>query len=134
MKKSYIRYAMTDLYEIRMSLIVAQESLYEMKYSFGQLINFYTDFTAVFILRVNIRFLVGYIRYWMLQSNATLYRGLTCLKTSKTLFYMKIMVCKIPPGGGGAKPFLASGLLSSIFAIFTTLIMIVTVFKEGIRA
>ena len=29
-------------------------------------------------------------------------------KPSKTLFYMKIMVCKIPPGG--AKPFLASGL------------------------
>ena len=71
---------MTDLYEIQMSLIVAQESLYEMKYSFGQLRNFYTDFTAVFILRVNIRFLVGYIRYWMLHSNATLYRGLTCLK------------------------------------------------------
>ena len=47
---------MTDLYELRMSLIVAQESLYEMKYSFGQLRNFYADFTAVFILRVNIRF------------------------------------------------------------------------------
>ena len=71
---------MKDLYEIRMSLIVTQESLYEMKYSFGKLRNFYTDFTAVFILRVNIRFLVGYIRYWMLHSNATLYRGLTCLK------------------------------------------------------
>ena len=71
---------MKDLYEIRMSLIVTQESLYEMKYSFGQLRNFYTDFTAVFILRVNIRFLVGYIRYWMLHSNATIYRGLTCLK------------------------------------------------------
>ena len=71
---------MKDLYEIRMSLIVTQESLYEMKYSFGQLRNIYTDFTAVFILRVNIRFLVGYIRYWMLHSNATLYRGLTCLK------------------------------------------------------
>ena len=24
-------------------------------------------------------------------------------KTSKTLFYMKIMVCKIPPGGGGSE-------------------------------
>ena len=91
---------MTDLYEIQMSLIVAQEFLYEMKYNFGQLKNFYTDFTAVFILRVNIRVLVGYIRYCMLHSNATLYRGLTCLKkTSKTLFYMKIIVCKIPPGG-----------------------------------
>ena len=71
---------MKDLYKIRMSLIVTQESLYEMKYSFGQLRNFYTDFTAVFILRVNIGFLVGYIRYWMLHSNDTLYRGLTCLK------------------------------------------------------
>ena len=40
---------MTDLYEIQMSLIVAQESLYEMKYSFGQLRNFYTDSTAIFI-------------------------------------------------------------------------------------
>ena len=29
-------------------------------------------------------------------------------KTSKTLYYMKIMVCKIPPGG--AEPFLAIGL------------------------
>ena len=27
-------------------------------------------------------------------------------KISKTLYYMKIMVCKIPPGGG-AEPFLA---------------------------
>ena len=71
---------MTDLYEIRMSVIVAQESLYGMKYSFGQLRNFFTDFTAVFILRVNIRVLVGYIRYWRLRSNATLYRGLTCFK------------------------------------------------------
>ena len=71
---------MTDLYEIQMSLIVAPESLYEMNYSFGQLRNVYTDFTAVFILRVNIRFLVSYIRYWMLHSNATLYRGLTCFK------------------------------------------------------
>ena len=41
---------MTDLYEIQMSLIVAQESIYEMKYNFGQLRNFYTDFTAVFML------------------------------------------------------------------------------------
>ena len=65
MKNCYMRYAMTDLYEIQMSLIVAQESLYEMKYNFGQLRNFYTDFTAVFISRVNIRFLEGYIRYWM---------------------------------------------------------------------
>ena len=80
MKKCYIRYAMTDLYEIQISLIVAMESLYEKKYNFGQLRNFYTDFTAVFILRLNIRFLVGYIRYWMLHSNATLYRGLTCFK------------------------------------------------------
>ena len=71
---------MTDLYEIQMSLIVAKESLYEMKYNFGQLRIFYTDCTAVFILRVNIRFLVGYIRYLMLHSNATLYRGLTCFK------------------------------------------------------
>ena len=71
---------MTDLYEIRMPLIVAKESLYEMKYSFGQLRNLYTDFTAVFILRVNIRFLVGYILYWMLHSNASLYRGLICFK------------------------------------------------------
>ena len=54
MKKCYIRYAMTDLYEIQMSLIVAKESLYEMKYNFGQLRNFYTDCTAVFILRANI--------------------------------------------------------------------------------
>ena len=46
-----------DLYEIQMPLIVAQESLFEMKYKFGQLRNVYTDFTAVFfILRVNIRF------------------------------------------------------------------------------
>ena len=81
MKKCYIRYAMSDFYEIQMSLIVAKESLYEMKYNFGQLRNFYTDFTAVFfILRVNIRFLVGYMRYWMLHSKATLYRGLTCFK------------------------------------------------------
>ena len=80
MKKCYIRYAMTDLYEIQMSLIVAKEFFYEMKYCFGQLRIFYTDFTAVYILRVNIRFLVGYIRYWMLHSNATLYRGLTCFK------------------------------------------------------
>ena len=34
-------------------------------------------------------------------------------KTSKTLFYMKIMVCKIPPWGG-AKPFLANGLIQYI--------------------
>ena len=80
MKKCYIRYAMTDLYEIQMSLIVAQESLNVMKHNLEQLRNFYTDFTAVFILRVDIRFLVGYIRYWMLHSNATLYRGLTCFK------------------------------------------------------
>ena len=73
-------YAMTDLYEIQMSVIVAQESLYKMKYNFGQLRNFYTEFTAVFILRVNIKFLVGYIRYWMLNSSATFYRGLTCFK------------------------------------------------------
>ena len=46
---------MTDLYGIQMSLIVAKVSLYEIKYNFGQLRNFYTDFTA----RVNIRFLVG---------------------------------------------------------------------------
>ena len=88
MEKSYIRYAMTDLYEIQMSHIVAKESLYEMKYNFGQLRNFYTDFTTVFILRVNIRFLVGYKRYWMLHSNATVYRGLTCFK--KRLRYYSI--------------------------------------------
>ena len=80
MKKCYIRYAMTDLYEIQMSLIVAQESLNVMKHNLEQLRSFYTDFTAVFILRVDIRFLVGYIRYWMLHSNATLNRGLTCFK------------------------------------------------------
>ena len=56
MKECYINYTMTDLYEIQMSLIVAKESVFEMKYNFGQLRNFYTDFTAVFILRVNIRF------------------------------------------------------------------------------
>ena len=32
-------------------------------------------------------------------------------KTSKTLFYMKIIVCKIPPGGGG------SGTLSGYWPI-----------------
>ena len=46
----------------------------------GQQRNFYTDFTAVFILRVNIRVLVGYIGYWMLHLNAILYRGLKCFK------------------------------------------------------
>ena len=46
---------MTGRYEIQMSLIVAQESLYQMKYKFEQLRNFYTDFTTIFILRVNIR-------------------------------------------------------------------------------
>ena len=88
MKNCYIRYAMTDLYEIRMSLIVALESLFEMKNSFGQLRNFYTDFTAVFILRVYIRLLVGYIRYWMLHINATLYRGLTCFKKLLRHYYI----------------------------------------------
>ena len=47
---------MTDLYEIQMSLIVAKDFLNEIKYNFDQLRNFYTDFTAVFILKVNIRF------------------------------------------------------------------------------
>ena len=56
MKKCYIPYVMTDLYAIQMSLIVAKESLFEMKYNFGQLRNCYNDFIAVFILRVNIRF------------------------------------------------------------------------------
>ena len=68
------------LYEIQIALVVAQESLCKMKYNFGQLGNVYIDFTAVFILRVNIKFSLGYIRYWMLHSNASLYRGLTCFK------------------------------------------------------
>ena len=80
MKKCYIPYVMTDLYSIQMSFIVAKESLFEMKYDFGQLRNCNNDFIAIFILRVNIRFFVGYIRYWILHSNATLYRGLTCFK------------------------------------------------------
>ena len=103
---------MAGRYEIKMSLIVAQESLYQMKYIFEQLRNLYTDLNCRFFLRINIRYLVGNIRNWMLHSNATLYRGLTCLKkTSKILYYMKIMVCKISPGGWGAEPFLAIGLL-----------------------
>ena len=59
MVKCYIRYTMTGRYEIQMSLTVAQESLYQMKYIFEQLRNLYTDFSAVFILRVNIKSLVG---------------------------------------------------------------------------
>ena len=58
---------MTSRYEIQMSVIVAQESLYQMKYIFEQLRNLNTDFTAVFILRVDIRFSVGNIRNWMLH-------------------------------------------------------------------
>ena len=53
---------MTGLYEIQMLLIVAQEPLYQMKHIFEQLRNLHTDFTAVFILRVNIGYLVGNIR------------------------------------------------------------------------
>ena len=48
MKKYYIRYAMTDLYEIQMSLIVAQEFLYEIKYNNVKLRNFFTYFTVIF--------------------------------------------------------------------------------------
>ena len=32
-------------------------------------------------------------------------------KTRKTLGFKKIMVYKIPPGGGGGKPYLATGLV-----------------------
>ena len=80
MVKFYIRYTRTGGYGIQMALIVAKESLYQMKYIFEKLRNLYNDFSAVFILRVNIRFLEGNIRSWMLHSNATLYRGLTCFK------------------------------------------------------
>ena len=66
---------MTGQYEIQISLIVAQVTI-----RFEQLRNRYTDFSAVLILRVNIRCLVGNIRNWMLHRNATLYRGLTCFK------------------------------------------------------
>ena len=55
-KKFNLRYAMTDLYAFQMSLILAQESFYEVKYNFCQLRNFYIDFTAVFLSWVNIRF------------------------------------------------------------------------------
>ena len=92
-----------------MSHIVDQESLYQMNYIFEQPRNLYTDFIAVFILRVNVRFLVGNIRNWMLRSNATLYRGLTCFKKPLRHYIIKkIMVCKIPPEG--ANPILAIGL------------------------
>ena len=71
---------MTDLYEIQMSLIVAKESLYEMKYNFGQLRNITLILLEFFYFKGKYKILVGYIRYWMLQGNATLYRGLTCFK------------------------------------------------------
>ena len=105
---------MTGLYEIQMSLIVAQESLYQMKYILEQLRNLYTDFTAVFILRVNMIYLVGNMRNWMLQSNASLYTNMFQKKTFKTLYYMKVMAFKIPPGG--AKPFLAIGLYQEVLS------------------
>ena len=41
--------------KFKIALVVAQESLYNMKCNFGQLGNVYIDFTAVFILRVNIK-------------------------------------------------------------------------------
>ena len=59
-------------------------------------------FTAVLIFRVNIRFLVGNIRCDTITVYCT--EGQHVSKTSKTVYYMKIMVCKFPPG---AKPFLA---------------------------
>ena len=40
-------------------------------------------------------------------------------KTSKTLYYMKIMVCKIRTGGG-AEPFLAIGLIGMLLSSDTS--------------
>ena len=79
MKKYYIRYVLTDLYEIQMSLIVAQESLYEIKYNYVKLRNFFTYLTVIFF-KGKYKIFIGYSRYWMLHSKATLYRGLTCFK------------------------------------------------------
>ena len=46
------------------------------------------------------------------RAYATRVRGLSCfIKTCKTLGYMTIIVCKIPPVGGGSKPYLSNGLL-----------------------
>ena len=47
-------------------------------------------------------FLVGNVCNRLLQLNAPLARGLTCLQnTSKMLGFKKSMVYKTPPGGGG---------------------------------
>ena len=68
------------------------------KHIFKQLRVFYTDFYRSFYFKGEYKILVGNIR------NATLYREPTCFK---------IMVCNIPPGG--AKPFLAIGLVVRVF-------------------
>ena len=47
---------MTSQYEIQMSLIVVQESRYQMKYIFEQLRKFYNEFYCSFVLKVNTRF------------------------------------------------------------------------------
>ena len=101
---------MLGRYEIQISLIEAQESLYRIKYSFEQLRNLNTDFSAVFIVRVNIRILVGNIRNWMLHSNASLYRGRTCFKKLLRHYTIcKSWSAKFPLVG--AEPSLAIGLL-----------------------
>ena len=51
----------------------------------------------------------GNVRNRMLQSYATLFRGLNVSKTCKTLGFMQIIVCLIPPWGE-AKPYLSYGL------------------------
>ena len=92
-----------------MSLIVDQESIYLMIHIFKQLRHFYTDFYCSFYFKG---------KYKIGCCTVTLH--FTCLKkTFKTLYYMKIMVCKISPGG--AKPFLAVGLfLETFFFSFLT--------------
>ena len=63
------------------------------------------------LLVLNLCLWIGNICNGLLLGNASIARGLTCCKnTRKTWGFKKIMVYKIPPGGGG-KPYLASGLL-----------------------
>ena len=62
---------------------------------------------------LNLCLKIGNICNGLLLGNASIAGELTwCKKTRKTLGFKKIMVYKIPTGGGGVgKPYLATGLL-----------------------
>ena len=63
------------------------------------------------LLMLNLCLWIGNTCNGLLLGNASIARGLALLpKTRKTWGFKKIMVYKIPPGGGGGKPYLATGL------------------------